>query len=242
MTGLSTSRIHAVLGMHRSGTSWLAGSLEERGLALGEVNVEAKYNAKGNRENDKLQGIHAAVLRDSGGTWRDVPRRIHWSAERSDELRTFIKQMDERYEVWGFKDPRTLLVLDEWLRQVPDITFVGIFRHPEAVARSLGNRDFAPVDRRQSLKLWRAYNERLVEAHRRFGFPLLRFDNSPSQLRAGVKAVARAWDLPLKDAPDTFFSQDLVHESPTKDAAVPRTCRRIWNYLVDHTSTFTEDQ
>ena len=76
MSEWTPTRIYAVLGMHRSGTSWLAGSLEERGLALGEVNESAKYNAKGNRENSELQSLHAAVLRDSGGTWRDIPRRI----------------------------------------------------------------------------------------------------------------------------------------------------------------------
>lgn len=40
-----------ILGMHRSGTSCLAGSLQEAGLYLGEVNTAAPHNAKGNRES-----------------------------------------------------------------------------------------------------------------------------------------------------------------------------------------------
>jgi hypothetical protein len=228
------ARIFAVMGMHRSGTSWLAGSLEERGLALGEVNESAKYNAKGNRENSELQSLHAAVLRDSGGTWRDIPKRVTWSPERADQLRLFIKRMSERHDMWGFKDPRTLIVLDEWLRQVPDLAFVGIYRHPEAVVSSLANRDFAPVERRQAVKLWCAYNSRLVDLHRRSPFTLLRFDAPPEELRAGVDAVARGWSLPKAEAVDSFFSADLVHERGA-EISVPRSCRRIWKYLVEHT-------
>jgi len=40
-----------ILGMHRSGTSCLAGCLEEAGLYLGDVNLKAGFNKKGNREN-----------------------------------------------------------------------------------------------------------------------------------------------------------------------------------------------
>jgi hypothetical protein len=226
--------VHALLGMHRSGTSWLAGTLEARGLQLGEVNESAQYNQKGTRENDELQAIHVAVLRESGGSWRDVPRKIVWSAERREQLRAFIEKMNTKYDRWGFKDPRTLLLLDEWQRQVPDLAYVGIFRHPEAVARSLAKREFSPVDRRPALQLWRAYNERLVAIHRRAPFPILRFDVARPALERGVDAVADAWELPRLARSDDFFSADLVHEAAI-DEPVPMSCRRIWKYLVEHT-------
>jgi len=41
----------AILGMHRSGTSCLAGSLQELGLYLGEVYDQNPHNPRGNREN-----------------------------------------------------------------------------------------------------------------------------------------------------------------------------------------------
>ena len=43
-----------ILGMHRSGTSCLAGCLEELGLHLGTVITSAPHNKKGNRENPEL--------------------------------------------------------------------------------------------------------------------------------------------------------------------------------------------
>ncbi len=234
-----TARIHALLGMHRSGTSWLAGSLQVRGLASGEVNEAATYNAKGTRENDALQAIHAGVLRDSDGTWRDPPRRVVWSDARRAELASFIAEMSEQHAHWGFKDPRTLLLLDEWRRQVPGLEFVGIYRHPEAVARSLAKRDFSPVDRRQSLKLWRIYNERLVELHRESPFPIIRFDVPKAQLLESLDRVAGLLSLLTSAEAGVFFEDALVHEAAPADTDVPRSCRRVWSYLVEHTLSTT---
>lgn len=234
MTADRNARVHALLGMHRSGTSWLAGSLQERGLAFGDVNESATYNAKGTRENDTLQAIHVGVLRDSKGTWRDPPRRVVWTEHRRASLAAFIDSMSASHARWGFKDPRTLLLLDEWTRQLPDLEFVGIFRHPDAVARSLAKRDFSPVDRRQSVKLWRVYNTRLIEVHRRSPFPIMRFDVPKAQLLRGLESVVRSLDLSDPPESGVFFEEDLVHESAAVDAEVPMSCRRIWKYLVEH--------
>ena len=47
----------AILGMHRSGTSCLAGSLQEAGIYLGDVVTSAAHNQKGNREN-----VHSMMM------------------------------------------------------------------------------------------------------------------------------------------------------------------------------------
>ena len=53
------ARVITVLGMHRSGTSSLVGSLEAAGLPLGEVQVRAaKSNQKGHREPNELIALH----------------------------------------------------------------------------------------------------------------------------------------------------------------------------------------
>jgi hypothetical protein len=212
--------------MHRSGTSWLAGSLQEQGLELGTVNERAEHNEKGNRENDRLAALHYEVLRSSGGQWDDPPRGVEWTFEQRAALAEIVGDMCERFPLWGFKDPRTLLVLDEWHRQVPQLERVGIFRHPNAVARSLRAR--SPVAPRLGLRLWRAYNERLVAEHRRLPFPLVRFDD-PAKLGGAVAVVARHLDLP--GAPVTFFDPNLVHQRDP-ERKVPRSCRREWDYLV----------
>jgi hypothetical protein len=234
----SRARVVAVLGMHRSGTSWLAGSLEERGLALGEVNEQAPYNEKGNRENDRIQALHDAVLHESGGSWREPPKRIVWSEAHAKELAGIIADMDALAGGWGFKDPRSALLLDEWKRQVGSrLSLVAIFRHPNAVAKSLLARDFSPVPERDSHRLWQMYNERIVAEHRRSPFPVLRFDVQPGVLMRSLDEVAQSLGLHKGAPPTEFFDPRLVRNAVDDGEDVPRRCRKAWVYLLDHAIT-----
>jgi hypothetical protein len=218
--------------MHRSGTSWLAGALQDKGLEMGEVSLANPHNLRGNRESPVLNRIHDAVLGDSGGSWKHPPRRVVWSAQRSADLAAFVADMDARFPGgWGFKDPRALLLLDEWRRQVPHLARVGIFRHPLAVHRSLANRSDR-FDEARSIDLWCAYNERLVAEHRRERFPMLRFDAPPDTLFARIEAIACELSLPASDRRSDFFSAELVHNNDAAAAPVPRACRGLWDQLA----------
>ena len=229
-------RVHAILGAHRSGTSWLAGSLEEKGLELGEVNTAARYNEKGNRESERLWHVHEDMLRVSGGSWRNPPTHVVASQHALGELRAYIAEMDARYERWGFKDPRSLFVLDVWRELVPEgLGRVGIYRHPVAVASSLVAREPDVMDDESSAQLWLAYNERLVQEHQRDAFPILRFDVDRDRLLRGLDAVAGVWALPHSDAPSTFFESVLRHNDADARARVPASCQRCWDYLEEHT-------
>ena len=68
----------AVLGMHRSGTSSLAGSLEEAGLHLGEVVTRADHNQKGNRESLAMRDLNDRLLEHNGGAWDRPPPALAW--------------------------------------------------------------------------------------------------------------------------------------------------------------------
>ena len=46
--------------------------------------------------------------------------------------------------VWGFKDPRALLTMPFWHAAIPGLEFVGTYRHPYLVAKSLNSRDQMP--------------------------------------------------------------------------------------------------
>ncbi len=222
--------IVAVLGMHRSGTSWLAGSLEELGLEMGEVSTKDPHNLKGNRESPVLMEIHEGVLHDNGGSWKRPPPKAVWSAARSSALAAHIADMNSRFPGgWGFKDPRALLVLGEWVRQAPRLARVGIFRHPMAVHRSLAARSDR-FDEGRSIDLWCAYNERLVAEHDRSAFPVIRFDVPVEDLFAGLARVAQHLGLPEADRGSGFFEAELVHNEAAAEP-LPRACRALWSKL-----------
>ena len=212
-------------------------TLQQRGLELGDVSLSNRANRKGNRESWVLTPLHESVLRQNGGSWSDPRWPNQWRAEDEQALRRFIADMDQQYEHWGFKDPRALLVLDEWQRQVPDrLQRVGIYRHPLAVHRSLAarRREFGkpgpewPEER--SFAIWRTYNDRLVAEHQRAPFPLLRFDIDTKEREVAVDAAAAAVGLRARGSEDTFDAE-LVHNNDVSDAPMPPECRDFWDEL-----------
>ena len=63
-----------IFGMHRSGTSALAGMLHSAGIALGEVFMPPlPENPKGFFEDLRIQGVNKKIIRSIGKDWDDVP-------------------------------------------------------------------------------------------------------------------------------------------------------------------------
>jgi len=196
----------AVLGMHRSGTSAVVGSLQQRGLFLGRHNTRNRWNPRGNRENPDVVRLDEDVLEASGGSWNAPPAHVGWEEAHYERARGLLREYAGR-PLWGFKDPRTLLTLDGWSALVPDIELVGVFRHPARVARSLAGRPELPVA--DPLELWRVYNERLVELHRGRDFPLISFDDEPADLARSLDRVAELLGLTGPADEEPFFKEDL---------------------------------
>lgn len=217
----------AVLGMHRSGTSSLAGSLQEAGLHLGEVVTQAQHNRKGNRESLAVRDLNDRLLEHNDGAWDRPPDRLVWDDDFRTQRAAVIAAHAADWR-WGFKDPRTLLTLPFWQEGLPDLALVGTFRHPLAVAASLERRDGLATA--VGLRLWQAYNERLVAAHEATPFPLISFDLPPDAYAAGVARIAEALDLPERPG---FFTEELRHHGPVDDAALPAELAALHDRLRD---------
>lgn len=215
-------RAVAILGMHRSGTSLLAGTLEECGLDLGEVNTSAPANRKGNRESWLLTALHEDLLRAAGGGWDAPPERpVSWGPLHRKIRDLYIGQFAAS-PIWGFKDPRLLFCLEGWLEVLPGLELVGVFRHPLEVARSLVRRTPARFTPDKALGLWLAHNRRLIAWQERIACPLLEYGDDGGAFNARAVALARRLGLPraADAAALTFFDASLRHER-ADDAALP---------------------
>ena len=166
-------KVICILGMHRSGTSCLSGSLEAMGLNLGNVITWAPFNRKGNRENPRIMELHEDVLVANNGSWERPPAAVQWSAEHRARRDKIIAEY-RNAESWGFKDPRTLFTLDGWTEVIEGMEYVGTFRHPGKVAESLYARNKG--EHGHWLNLWYLYNARLLALHDREQFPIIDFD------------------------------------------------------------------
>lgn len=229
-----------VLGMHRSGTSCLAGSLQLMGLQLGDVVESAPHNRKGNREHLTIRGLNDSVLATSGGRWDAPPPGIRWTDDEARRRDAIVRQFDALPgDAWGFKDPRSTLTLPFWEADISDLRLVATYRHPSAVARSLLARDGLPVA--EGLRLWQAYNTRLLACLSRRGGPLVSFDvPADDYLRAAREAARRLGIGGREAAPaaaEPFFDERLRHQSGAAEAGhepLPREIDDLFHQLDDH--------
>ena len=152
-----------IIGMHRSGTSMVTRLLSLCGLDLGpaeELLGPEESNPLGHFENRGFHKINEALLKRLGGSWDNPPQfKKDWEYDSSLEpivcearslLRTFSKT-----SLWGWKDPRTTVLLPFWKSLIPDLRFVICVRSPLEVANSLARRDRMPIQK--GVYLWNQY-------------------------------------------------------------------------------------
>ena len=214
--------------MHRSGTSCLAGSLQESGLFLGEIHTWNPHNLKGNRENQQFVDLHDAILADNGGAWDNPPKEIFWSDEHKVQAMALLQEHSGT-PAFGFKDPRALLLLDGWRELVPEMEYVGIHRHPNAVARSLERRSGKPWD--ESWDLWYVYNQAMFQFYKKKPFPILNFDDHEALLDEKMFHVATQLKLEGGVNEEKFYSSELKSAVNITSRKPPWKIRRLQKKL-----------
>jgi hypothetical protein len=139
---------YIVLGMHRSGTSAVAGMLDALGVRMGPKNAHPEWvgrhwsNPMGHFENPDIVWLNGSILGNDGSgvhesaEWGQIPERA--GALAADIDRTL---RNTEGELWGWKDPWSVLTIEEFLPMVHDPRFIFVFRDLGDVARSLYRRD-----------------------------------------------------------------------------------------------------
>jgi hypothetical protein len=195
-----------VLGMHRSGTSAVAGALRLRGFALGrDLMLPAADNPKGFWEHAGVVAIHERLLSALGRAWND-PRPLpeNWAqgeaaAVAAAELGTLLRDEFAGCPLWAVKDPRLCRLLPLWLpvleRMGVQPAVLLVMRDPHEVAASLSARNQWPEG--LSRLLW---IQHLLDAEQfsrgldRTVLPYLALLQTPQQ---ALEAVLHALHLPL---------------------------------------------
>jgi hypothetical protein len=225
-----------ILGSHRSGTSCLAGSIQQMGVYLGRVSNKNIYNQKGSRENPEITRLNESILKASGGSWQNPPDSIVVLQEHIDMRDTLIKGLlAGDHTIWGIKDPRTLFTLPFWRKGLFNVQLVGTYRHPLSVARSLHARDGMPLE--QGLNIWWKYNRKLQGYLEEYHFPLISFDTPEKGYQESLERIVKYLGLnsDSKTEMKQFYSTGLFHQ-PTEEKWVdaPEQIKELYKTLVHY--------
>jgi hypothetical protein len=219
-----------VLGMHRSGTSCVAGMLAAGGVASAGEAIRNWDNARGHHENLDAVRLNEAVLAYSGGHWLAQPTEVRWTDEHAaarDRLLSAV--IDGRPAL--LKDPRALLVLPFWRASRVAFQVVGVIRHPLAVARSLESWRGTPLT--EGVALWDAHNRVLAADHARHGYVLVDFEAPKAHIVASVLEACASYgkgESLDESALAAAYEEQLVHHDHGEVPEVPGLCDAIALY------------
>ena len=168
-----------IAGMHRSGTSLTASILKRSGIDIGSDLFSAdQHNQRGYFEDVDFLEFQREILQRSCGDrepgWPDwgwaaaeTLDKSQWNQEIS-EAETLIEPRQKKRH-WGWKDPRTTLMLDFWRSRLPDAKFILVYRFPWDVADSIfriGHPYFIE-QADMGIRAWFFYNWHLLDFYRR---------------------------------------------------------------------------
>ncbi|MCL1472498.1 glycosyltransferase [Argonema antarcticum] len=169
-----------ITGMHRSGTSLTASFIKAIGVNLGNNFLNADdRNLKGYFEEIDFLEFQRSVLQNScppdEAGWHD------WGWTESEKLdcskfenyienaRNLINRRQQNFSIWGWKDPRTTLMLEFWNKVLPEAKYLLVYRFPWDVADSISRLNERVFDEHPdyALRIWAYYNNHLLDFYKK---------------------------------------------------------------------------
>ncbi len=242
MPALPHSPALVIGGMHRSGTSLLASLVHGAGMPMGQRLLAAgNGNVAGHYEDLDFVELHERILVGNGlGSEGFTADRLPTIPDRArHEALALVAARRGLGTPWGWKDPRTVLLLDDWAEMVPEARFILVFRAPWEVADSLFRRGDPAFFHNPPLALsvWQHYNRNLV------GFAARHPDRclvrELPQVIAGpgdlFDAIRRQFGIPLGAPPADRFHDGLLHTSADGARArlVKTSCPEAWTTYLE---------
>jgi hypothetical protein len=163
----ASRQVILLLGMHRSGTSLLAGVIKLLGVHVGAekdlVPADAKLNPHGYWERTDVVALHEGFLRAHGFGWQRLAGfdwgRISPQSARllGEKVRELLGAIGHPEQALLIKDPRVCLMLPAWQSAVPAPLNVFAVRDPRDVAASMMSAFPGNFTTHFLLALWQKY-------------------------------------------------------------------------------------
>lgn len=234
-----------IAGMHRSGTSLVAELFRMAGVSMGDRLLPAdNQNPRGYFEDTDFLALHremvsAACSQDDEG-WHDwgwtATETLH--AEAWDRYEARARKLAEDraavHPVWGWKEPRTSLLLDFWHGILPNAVYVFVVREPWAVADSVRKLPAEIFNKSPDIapRIWSFYNRRLLDfAHA----------HPDRCVFLPVNSLSKAPHKTLDRITSKFGLAFLSHDRTDCSAVVHSAMSRATSYEKDAQKKFAQE-
>ncbi len=215
----------AVIGMGRSGTSFLTQFLSACGVFVDEVSDKFEHSL--------TRQINDAILKEEFGAKAGLPYgrlpagEIEVAGDWHRKSREFIEYMDRRAAAEStspylvFKDPRTTVLHTLWTDHFDII--VGIFRRPEQVAESFLSKKWITGwrARRTALNYWMRFNQSLLHIWENRGAKPMFLADYNADVNAQMIRLGKKLGLTVPESAVAIFDSKHNHFSAAKAVRTP---------------------
>lgn len=262
------SKVLLCSGFHRSATSATAHYLTNSGLDMGANLLEGNVsNINGHFEDIDIVKLHDLQLSYSNTSWK-----FHDECELRTKpgfLSSYIASRDSRSLVWGVKDPRAILFLDEWnatLGERGAFFFVArhwsgcieslLNRHSRELAYTLNRNSSAQLENlsfwscpQLAAKMWLSYNKRMlsfVKKHRSSSY--LVTQRSLFEHTRIIEDLNERFDLQLDTGVSRPFDASLLHDNVQEGAILELShslvyeLNDLWGQILEYAEAKGKDE
>lgn len=241
-----------ILGMHRSGTSALAGQCAGLGLSFGNNLLPAQSdNPEGYYEDRELTAANDLLVTmlfggwESPLAWADAVRLFPVDDPRvldiASSAREVLRSLSASDRPWAVKDPRFSRLLPIWwpmIRAIElDVSLVMAVRRPSEVAASLEQRN--GLGKTTSQLLWLRHVAEPLAYALEHGLKLgiVSFDKlvrSPEHLSEVLQGIG----FPVSPNNGAAFVDEKLrhhrHEPPRSDDSITKACEQLYEIATSN--------
>jgi len=241
-----------IIGMHRSGTSAIAGSMSIAGYNVGKNIMSAKDdNEKGFFENKSIYDFNQNILNQLQLSWHQTifPEIRWWQDEQfiplKQELAHIIKNEFGDAQNILIKDPRISILLPLYLEVLEHIQItpkiIIAIRNPLEVAASLKKRN--EFSHSKSMLLWMDTTLKAIDYSKSLTHSILHFDAFLEKPITHIKQIDQLLSLEFtlneqtKTQIENFVEKKLKHHSsPTELNEHHQLIKQLYHLLLHNKS------
>jgi len=194
----------AIVGMHRGGTSAIAGVIHRLGFFMGDDILPASDTNKTGYFEDALIVDYNNL--SMGYNWY-MPDLCPNSPGRALLIHR-LRDVFDKHDAWAIKDPRLCYTLP-WVRaEFQDIHVVSVYRDPWFAAHSLSRRDGMSFSAALDISL--SYLQEMIRNTMRVGAFRIRYDDLILTPKSSVIALSDWLGVPFRESAVDFIDPSMA--------------------------------